>query len=148
MGDAAPQPPSDRDARAFLSTCVAGDLWLFVTHWPCVSCLAVLCQFCALCPRVHLKVAWDGFAAHTEPHAPPPNQDAEEACGRPSAGAGVQESSCNDMSLSSALGESGSAAGEETWRVGLLRSDGQSFYSSCRNISTADRCVLRSQTFY
>eukprot|EP00927_Polykrikos_kofoidii_P043563 TRINITY_DN37639_c0_g2_i1.p1 TRINITY_DN37639_c0_g2~~TRINITY_DN37639_c0_g2_i1.p1 ORF type:complete len:829 (-),score=124.08 TRINITY_DN37639_c0_g2_i1:8-2353(-) len=49
-----------------------GELRLFVSHWPCVSCVAVLCQFTALCPGVHVRAAWDGFSTHSEPHAPPP----------------------------------------------------------------------------
>ncbi|CAJ1423521.1 unnamed protein product [Effrenium voratum] len=46
-----------------------GEIRLFVSHWPCVSCLTVLCQVRALAPQVQLHVCWEGYTAHTEPHA-------------------------------------------------------------------------------
>merc|ERR1719362_2145706 len=49
----------------------SGSVHLYVSHWPCISCLAVFSEFSALFPDVKLQVTWDGYAAHTEPHAPP-----------------------------------------------------------------------------
>ncbi|CAK9017742.1 RAP domain-containing protein [Durusdinium trenchii] len=47
-----------------------GDVWLHISHWPCISCMAVLCQVLALAPDVRLHVSWEGFTPHSEPHAP------------------------------------------------------------------------------
>lgn len=68
IGDLSPAcKPAD------LASCMSGNVWLYVSHWPCISCLAVFSQFAALCPGVRLRVTWDGYAEHTEPHAPPEN---------------------------------------------------------------------------
>lgn len=38
---------------------VAGSVHLFVTATPCLSCIAVLCQFHRLFPEIQLEVSWD-----------------------------------------------------------------------------------------
>lgn len=37
---------------------VSGGLWLYVTHFPCISCSCVIVQFARLFPRVSLEVAF------------------------------------------------------------------------------------------
>jgi len=37
---------------------MSGDVWLFATHTPCISCLAVFCQFRRLLPGVRLHISF------------------------------------------------------------------------------------------
>ncbi|CAE7445535.1 RAP [Symbiodinium necroappetens] len=79
---------------------LTGDVWLFASHWPCISCLAVLCQATALARSVRFHLCWDGFASHSEPHAPPAGGEPwtaaaldhrdRAACGAVYAEAGIQ----------------------------------------------------------
>ena len=41
------------------SDAVAGSVHLFVTATPCLSCIAVVCQFHRLFPKIQLEVSWD-----------------------------------------------------------------------------------------
>ena len=46
---------------------VQGELFLYVTHYPCVSCVFVIAQFAHLFPGVSLHLAYaDGRAMHTQ----------------------------------------------------------------------------------
>ena len=41
---------------------LVGDIWLYISHWPCISCLAVLCQVLALAPAAPgLITPWTSF---------------------------------------------------------------------------------------
>eukprot|EP00438_Fugacium_kawagutii_P014232 Skav210341 [mRNA] locus=scaffold4443:134218:137142:- [translate_table: standard] len=33
---------------------LVGEIWIYISHWPCISCLAVLCQVQALAPAASL----------------------------------------------------------------------------------------------
>ena len=41
---------------------LGGEIWLYISHWPCISCLAVLCQVLALAPAApRLITPWTSF---------------------------------------------------------------------------------------
>lgn len=47
---------------------VHGEMFLYVTHYPCVSCVFVIAQFARLFPHLSLHLAYaDGRAMHTQP---------------------------------------------------------------------------------
>ncbi|CAE7456727.1 RAP, partial [Symbiodinium sp. CCMP2456] len=49
---------SDQSLRDFLKKC-EGAVQVYVSQYPCVSCLAVFCQFKHRCPKIGLEVAFD-----------------------------------------------------------------------------------------
>ncbi|CAE7402074.1 aidB [Symbiodinium necroappetens] len=49
---------SDQSLRDFLKKC-EGAAQVYVSQYPCVSCLAVFCQFKHRCPKIGLEVAFD-----------------------------------------------------------------------------------------
>ena len=43
---------------------LVGDVRLYISHWPCISCIAVLCQVLALAPAVPVLTSSSFFVVN------------------------------------------------------------------------------------